>query len=90
MAQLLTALYLLLMLAAGWRLYGIGWSRPVKAITAVAVLLPLPMLLIVPALRHPEHTYSDLLRAIGLALLVCGALCLAGGMSAAWARARRK
>ncbi len=90
MAQLLTALYLLLMLAAGWRLYGIGWSRPLKAVTAIALLLPLPLLLLIPALQHPDRPYSDLLRAIGLALLVCGALCLLGGVSAAWARARRK
>lgn len=90
MAQLLTALYLLLMLAAGWRLYGISWSLAVKVVTALALILPLPLLLIVPALQHPEHNYSDLLRAIGLTLLVCGLLCLLGGLSAAWARARRK
>lgn len=90
MAQFLTALYLLMMLAAGWRLYGIGWSRPVKVMTAIALLLPLPLLLLIPALQNPEQPYAGMLRAIGLALMVCGALCLAGGLSAAWLRARRK
>lgn len=90
MAQFLTALYLLVMLAAGWRLYGIGWSRPMKVVTALALLSPLPLLLLIPALQNPERPYSDQLRAIGLALLLCGALCLAGGLSAAWLRTRRK
>lgn len=90
MAKILTALYLVMMLAAGWRLFGLGWSRGVKIVTAVAVLLPLPLLLILPALMQPQRPFADLLRAIGLALLVCGALCIAGGWSAAWLRARRR
>ncbi|MBJ7443327.1 MAG: hypothetical protein JHD32_03230 [Sphingobium sp.] len=90
MAQILTALYLLAMLAAGWRLFGLAWSRRVKAAAAVALVCPVPLLVLLPGLIHPERPFADLLRAIGLALLACGALCLAGGVSAAWLRARRR
>jgi hypothetical protein len=90
MAQILTALYLLAMLAAGWRLFGLGWSHRIKAAAAVALVCPVPLLVLLPGLIHPERSFADLLRAIGLALLACGALCLAGGLSAAWLRARRR
>lgn len=90
MAQILTALYLLAMLAAGWRLFGLGWSLRVKIAAAVALVCPVPLLVLLPGLVHPERPFADLLRAIGLALLACGALCLAGGLSAAWLRARRR
>ena len=53
-------------------------------------LLELVISLLLPGLIHPERPFADLLRAIGLALLACGALCLAGGVSAAWLRARRR
>lgn len=89
MAKFLTALYLLSMLAAGWRLFGMGWSRPAKAAAAVLLITPLPLLLLIPALLHPERPFSDLLRMIGLVLMLCGTFCLLGGMSAAWLRARR-
>jgi hypothetical protein len=90
MAQILTALYLLAMLAAGWRLFGLGWSHRIKIGAAVALVCPVPLLVLLPGLIHPERPFADLLRAIGLALLACGALCLAGGLSAAWLRARRR
>lgn len=89
MAQILTALYLFAMLAAGWRLFGVVWSRGAKLSTAVALICPIPLLLLGPALLHPERPFADLMRASGLALLLCGALCMGGGVSAAWVRARR-
>lgn len=78
------------MLAAGWRLFGLGWSRRIKIAAAVALVCPVPLLVLLPGLIHPERPFADLLRAIGLALLACGALSLAGGLSAAWLRARRR
>jgi hypothetical protein len=89
-ARIVTAVYLVFMLIAGWRLHGIGWSRAAKLGTAVALALPIPLLLLIPALVHPERPFADTLRAIGLALLVCGILCMAGGWSAARLRARRR
>jgi hypothetical protein len=56
----------------------------------MAIVAPIPLLILLPALLHPERPFADLLRAIGLALLACGALSLLGGVSAAWLRARRK
>jgi hypothetical protein len=90
MAQIVTALYLLFMLVAGWRLFSIGWPRGAKLATALALILPVPLLVLVPALLHPERPFSDMLRSVGLALLVCGMLCMAGGWSAARLRARRR
>jgi len=90
MAQILTALYLFAMLAAGWRLFGVDWSRGVKVAAAVALVCPIPLLILSRALLHPERPYAGLLQSIGIALLICGALCLCGGVSAAWMRARRK
>ncbi|MCI4588569.1 hypothetical protein MOK15_00405 [Sphingobium sp. BYY-5] len=90
MAQIITAIYLLLMLAAGWRLFGIGWPRGAKLAAAVALVCPIPLLLLIPALLHPERPFNDLLRNMGVALLVCGIICMAGGWSVARIRARRK
>lgn len=90
MVQIVTAIYLLFMLVAGWRLFGIGWSRGAKLATALALILPVPLLVLVPALLHPERPFSSLLRSVGLALLLCGALCMGGGWSAARLRARRR
>ena len=90
MARVVTAVYLLFMLVAGWRLHGLAWRKAVKAGVAVALLLPIPLLLLIPAIAHPERPLADMLRAIGVALLICGVLCMAGGWSAARLRARRK
>lgn len=90
MARIVTAVYLIFMLVAGWRLHGIGWPRRAKLWTAVALVLPIPLLLLLPALAHPERPFADMLRAIGIALLICGILCMAGGWSAARLRARRR
>ena len=89
MAQILTAIYLFAMLAAGWRLFGVDWSRGAKLSTAVTLICPIPLLLLVPALLHPGRPFGDLMRASGLTLMLCGALCMAGGVSAAWVRTRR-
>jgi hypothetical protein len=89
MAKIVAALYLLLMLIAGWRLFGMRWPRGRKAVAGIALVCPLPLVLLLPPLIHPDRPFADLLRAIGLTLLLCGALCLLGGMSAAWLRARK-
>ncbi len=90
MPQILTAIYLIAMLAAGWRLFSLGWTRTTKLAASVAIVAPIPLLILLPALLNPERPFADLLHAIGLALLACGALSLTGGFSAAWLRARRK
>lgn len=89
MSQILVAFYLLLMLGAGWRLFGMSWSRVAKAGAGILLVCPLPMLFLLPALIHPERPLADILRGLGLAILACGTLCLLGGMAVAWVRARR-
>jgi hypothetical protein len=56
----------------------------------VALICPIPLLILSRGLLHPERPYAGLLQSIGIALLICGLLCLCGGVSAAWMRARRK
>ncbi len=87
--QIVLALYLLFLLAAGWRLWGIGWCAGVKIAVALALVLPMPLLFILPGLMR-QNDWSDLLIRFGLTLLLCGMLCLAGGFSAARLRARRR
>lgn len=87
---ILIAVYLLMMLAAGWRLFGIGWRRGVKFATAAALILPVPLLFLLPALRAPDRAFADLLMTFGLTLLGCGTACMAGGFGASWLRARRR
>lgn len=90
MARIVTFVYLLLMLAVGWRLYAMPWSRGVKLGAGASILLPIPLMLILPALLHPERPFADILRMTGFVLLICGLVCLVGGWSAARVRARRK
>ena len=89
MPQILTALYLLMMIAAGWRLFIIPWKRGLKIGAAVALVIPIPLLFLLPVLMNPERPFADLLHAIGIALLAGGAVSLLGGMSAAWLRKRK-
>ncbi|EQB32703.1 hypothetical protein [Sphingobium ummariense] len=87
--KILLGAYLLFLVAAGWRLFGIAWSRRIKVATGLSLVVPLPLLFLLPALLRPREPFADLLLALGLALLVCGMLCLAAGMAIAWLRARR-
>ncbi|WP_375197721.1 hypothetical protein [Sphingobium sp.] len=89
MPKILAALYLLLMVAAGWRLFSMNWSRGLKAGAAVALVMPIPMLFLLPALMQPERPFADLLRAIGIALMLGGGVSLLGGMAGAWLKVRR-
>ena len=89
MPKLLAALYLLLMVAAGWRLFTMSWSRGLKIGAAVALVIPIPMLFLLPALMQPDRPFADLLRAIGIALMGGGAVSLLGGMAGAWLKARK-
>ena len=89
MPKILASLYLLLMLAAGWRLFTMPWSRALKASAALALILPIPMFFLLPSLLHPERPFADLLRAIGVALMLGGAVSLMGGMAGAWLKARK-
>ncbi|NIJ17191.1 hypothetical protein [Sphingobium vermicomposti] len=89
MPNILIALYLLLMVAAGWRLFTMGWTRAMKMAAAVLLVMPLPMLFLLPGLMNPERPFADMLRAIGLALAGGGGLSLMGGMVGAWLKARR-
>ena len=89
MPKALIALYMLLTVAAGWRLFGMGWTRGRKVAAAVALVAPFPMLFLLPSLLHPERPFADLQRGMGLSLIAGGALSLLGGMAAAWMRARR-
>ncbi|ATI81288.1 MULTISPECIES: hypothetical protein [Sphingobium] len=90
MAQILTAIYLLMMLAGGWRLFGLGWPLWVKGLVAIGLVCPLPLLVLLPGMLHPERPFADMLRMIGFVMMGCGALCLVGGLSAARLRARRR
>ena len=87
--QILLGAYLLFLLAAGWRLSVIGWSVPVKAGVALSLVLPVPLLFIIPGMTR-LNDLSGVLIQLGLTLLICGVICLAGGFSAARLRARRR
>ncbi|HEX7874997.1 MAG TPA: hypothetical protein VF489_00275 [Sphingobium sp.] len=89
MPKILAALYLLLMVAAGWRLFTMPWSRGRKIGAAVALVMPIPMFFLLPALMHPDRPFADLLRAIGIALMGGGAVSMLGGAAAAWLRTRK-
>ena len=89
MPKFIAALYLLLMAAAGWRLFTMGWSRGLKICAAAALVIPIPMLFLLPALMQPDRPFADVLRVIGVALMLCGALSLLGGVAGAWLRARK-
>jgi hypothetical protein len=89
MPKILAALYLLLMVAAGWRLFAMRWPRGLKIAAAVALVIPIPMFFLLPSLLHPDRPFADLLRAIGIALMAGGAASLLGGMAGAWLKARK-
>jgi len=89
MPKILAALYLLLMVAAGWRLFAMRWSRGLKVAAAVALVIPIPMFFLLPSLLHPDRPFADLLRAVGIALMAGGAVSLLGGMAGAWLKARK-
>ncbi|WP_298398535.1 hypothetical protein [Sphingobium sp.] len=87
--QIVLGAYLLFLVAAGWRLFTVPWSPRIRAVTALALVLPMPLLFILPGAMRRD-VWSDLLIQLGLTLLVCGIICLAGGFSAARLRARRR
>lgn len=87
--QILLGAYLLFLLAAGWRLWTVGWTARGKLATAMALTLPMPLLFIIQGVTRGD-VWSNMLIQMGLTLLVCGVICLAGGFSAARLRARRK
>jgi hypothetical protein len=89
MPKILAALYLLLMVAAGWRLFAMRWARGLKIAAAIALVIPIPMFFLLPSLLHPDRPFADLLRAIGIALMAGGAVSLLGGMAGAWLKARK-
>jgi len=89
MPKILAALYLLLMVAAGWRLFTMPWSRGLKISSAIALIIPIPMFFLLPSLLHPDRPFAGLLRAIGIALMLGGAVSLLGGMTAAWLKVRK-
>ncbi|MCP1468533.1 hypothetical protein J3E64_000200 [Sphingobium sp. OAS761] len=88
--QILLCAYLLFLVAAGWRLWLVGWTKGVKWLVAVTLVLPMPLMFLIPAMMHRGSPWSDVLRGIGLTLLVCGIVSLAGGFSAARLRSRRR
>ncbi len=87
--KLLLGAYLLAMLAAGWRLFGIGWPRAYRIGAAAALLCPVPLLFLLPGLLRPERPFADMLIGIGAVLFACGALCMGSGWAIAWMKARR-
>jgi hypothetical protein len=87
--QILLGAYLLFLVAAGWRLSTIGWTVRIKMAVMLSLVLPMPLLFIIPGVMRHDG-WSDLLIQLGLTLLVCGIICLAGGFSAARLRARRR
>jgi len=87
--QIILAAYLLFLVAAGWRLSSIAWSVRIKAVAMLLLVMPMPLLFIIPGVTR-RNGWSDVLIQLGLTLLVCGVICLAGGFSAARLRARRR
>jgi hypothetical protein len=66
-----------------------SWPRGWKISAAVALVIPIPTLFLLPALMQPDRPFADLLRAIGIALILGGGVSLLGGMAGAWLKARR-
>lgn len=87
--QILLGAYLLFLVAAGWRLSIMVWSVRIKAAATLLLVLPVPLLFFIPGVTRRD-AWSDVLIQLGVTLLVCGVLCLAGGFSAARLRARRR
>ncbi|RVT43077.1 hypothetical protein [Sphingobium algorifonticola] len=80
--------YMLLFIVIGWRLYVLRWDWRWKAASGAAMVIAPPLLFLLPALRNPQGSFAGWLLAMGIGMLVAGALCLGGGVLAAWLRAR--
>ncbi|MET0372548.1 MAG: hypothetical protein ABW039_14385 [Sphingobium sp.] len=87
--QILLGAYLLFLVAAGWRLFGVGWTRNVKMAAGAALVLPMPALFLLLGLFGRTEAFDDILVGLGLTLLACGLACLGAGAASAWLRARR-
>ena len=61
MAQILTAIYLLMMLAGGWRLFGLGWPLWVKGLVAIGLVCPLPLLVLLPGMLHKKKKVTEII-----------------------------
>ncbi|AUW60325.1 hypothetical protein C1T17_14280 [Sphingobium sp. SCG-1] len=90
MSSILPYLYLGMMVAAGWRLFIVRWSRALKIASGVVLVTVAPLLFIIPPLLHPERPFAGLLLATGIGMLAAGATCLLGGMAGAWLRQRSR
>lgn len=90
LSAILPYLYLGMMVAAGWRLFVVRWSRALKIASGIVLVTITPLLFIIPPLLHPERPFAGLLLATGIGMLAAGAACLLGGMAAAWLRHRSR
>ncbi|MDX3909748.1 MAG: hypothetical protein QHC67_08000 [Sphingobium sp.] len=90
LTSILPYAYLLALVAAGWRLFVVRWSRTLKIASGIVIVTVTPLLVLVPALLHPERPFAGLLLATGIGMLAAGAACLLGGMAGAWLRQRAR
>lgn len=90
LSAILPYLYLGLMVAAGWRLFVVRWSRALKIASGIVLVTVAPLLFIIPPMLHPERPFAGLLLATGIGMLAAGAACLLGGMAGAWLRQRSR
>jgi hypothetical protein len=88
--KLILAAYLLFLMAAGWRLFSIEWSRPLKWATGLSLVVPLPALIALPGLFRSSGVIRDFEIGVGATFLTCGVLSLLAGLALGWLRARRK
>lgn len=86
--QIMPYLYMAIFIVIGWRLYVIRWDWRLKAASGAAMVIAPPLLFLLPALRNPQGNFAGWLLAMGIGMLVMGALCMGGGVLAGWLRAR--
>lgn len=79
MSEFLPPLYILLLTVLGWVLSLLKWQQDRKWLAAIAAVLGVPSLFIVPAITHPHAQFADLQLAVGITALVWGAAALGIG-----------
>ena len=90
MTELLPFLYILVLTLFGWAISLTKWKRETKALAAVAGVLGVPALFIVPTLTHPGNEFASLQRAVGVTALVWGGVAVALGWGGSvWLRRLR-
>lgn len=89
--HILSVLYLLALVALGWRLVRIGWPVWIRLGSAIVLVLLTPALFLIPAVRRPDGPFSDLLLATGIGMVAAGliATLLGAAIALLWRRRTR-